>query len=80
VLEIVRGINEAAADLKEILPTNMKFQNTKDVSVSIGTRLWAGRSRARFLAEANGFPLLQNVQIGSKAQSTSYITNEGFVP
>jgi hypothetical protein len=38
----------------------MKIQNTQDVSVSIGTRLWAGRSQARFVAEANGFPLLQN--------------------
>jgi hypothetical protein len=58
----------------------MKIQNTKDVSVSIGTWLWARRSQARFLAEANGFPMLQNVQIGSKAQSNSYITIEGFVP
>jgi hypothetical protein len=58
----------------------MKIQNTKDVSVSTGTRLWAVRSQARFMAEANGFPLLPNVQIGSKAQSVSCITNERFVP
>jgi hypothetical protein len=59
-----------------------EYENSKhkNDSVSIGNRLWAGRSQGRFLAETNGFPLLQKVHIGSKAQSTSYITIEVFFP
>jgi hypothetical protein len=47
-----------------------------DVSVSIGTR--TGRSGARFLAGARGFPLVQNVQTGSKAQSASPKSTKWF--